>query len=230
MPLPRVLEPEVMDSDEEARDYDAMDHGAVNARFCEDLLALEPDLRRTLDVGTGTAQIPIELCKRAPEARVLAIDLAESMLRIGARNVERAALSGAITLALVDAKDLGGGTRPFSAVVSNSIIHHIPTPINALREMVRVLAPGGVLFVRDLLRPADDAAVSALVETYARDESPRQRALFDASLRAALTLEEVRAFCDELGIAREAVQQTSDRHVTSAWRQPAPMDRAGARS
>ncbi|UQA61534.1 class I SAM-dependent methyltransferase [Polyangium aurulentum] len=230
MPLPRVLEPEVMDSDEEARDYDAMDHGAVNARFCEDLLALGPDLRRTLDVGTGTAQIPIELCKRAPEARVLAIDLAESMLRIGARNVERAALSGAITLALVDAKDLGGGTRPFSAVVSNSIIHHIPSPIHVLREMVRVLAPGGVLFVRDLLRPADDDAVSALVETYASDQSPRQRALFDASLRAALTLEEVRVLCDELGIAREAVQQTSDRHFTIAWRHPAPMDRAGARS
>ena len=58
MPLRRVLEPEVMDSDEEARDYDAMDHAGVNAAFCDDLTALAPDLGAVLDVGTGTARIP----------------------------------------------------------------------------------------------------------------------------------------------------------------------------
>ena len=36
--LPRVLEPEVMDSPEEARDYDAMDHAEVNRRFVADFL------------------------------------------------------------------------------------------------------------------------------------------------------------------------------------------------
>ena len=39
MPLDRILEPEVMDSAEEARDYDAMDHSEVNRRFVDDLLA-----------------------------------------------------------------------------------------------------------------------------------------------------------------------------------------------
>ena len=37
--LPRVLEPEVMDKPEEAREYDAMDHSAVNLRFVADFLA-----------------------------------------------------------------------------------------------------------------------------------------------------------------------------------------------
>jgi ubiquinone/menaquinone biosynthesis C-methylase UbiE len=221
MPLVRVLEPEVMDSEEEAREYDAIDHGVVNARFCEDLMRHAPDLRCTLDVGAGTALIPIELCRRASAARVLAIDLAESMLRLGARNVERAALSGVITLALIDAKRLGGDAKPFKAVVSNSIIHHIPAPRDALAEMARVLAPGGLLFVRDLLRPDSDIDVRALVETYAREESPRQRGLFEASLRAALSLEEVRDVCDELGIPRASAQQTSDRHFTLAFHRPA---------
>ena len=36
--LERVLEPEVMDTAEEARDYDSMDHAAVNTRFCDDFL------------------------------------------------------------------------------------------------------------------------------------------------------------------------------------------------
>jgi len=218
MPLSRVLEPEVMDSEEEARDYDAMDHGAVNARFCDDLLAAAPDVRRTLDVGTGTAQIPIELCRRLPEARVLALDLAPSMLRLGARNVENAGLSGVIMLALVDAKDLGREAGPFTTVMSNSIIHHIPEPVVALREMVQALAKGGFLFVRDLARPLDDAAVLHLVETYTKNDSARQRGLFEASLRAALSLEEARLMASLVGIPESAVQMTSDRHWTIAYR------------
>lgn len=217
MPLSRALEPEAMDSEEEASDYDAMDHSAVNARFCDDLLALSPHLDPTLDVGTGTARIPIELCKRR-QARVVAIDLADSMLALGARNVEAAGLSEAITLLHADAKSLPHPDGMFACVVSNSIIHHIPDPGPVVGEILRVLAPGGVLFVRDLLRPESDEAVRALVAMYAAGETPRQRDLFEASLRAALTLDEVRAIARAHGVPEGAVTQTSDRHWTLAWR------------
>jgi hypothetical protein len=40
--LPRVLEPEVMDSAEEAKDYDSMDHAQVNRAFVADLLCSWP--------------------------------------------------------------------------------------------------------------------------------------------------------------------------------------------
>lgn len=218
MSLSRVLEPEAMDSEEEAREYDAMDHGAVNARFCDDLLALGPDLASTLDVGTGTALIPIELCRRAPAARVVAIDLADSMLALGARNVERVGLSQAITLVHADAKSLPHQDGTFACVVSNSIVHHIPDAAPVFGELLRVLAPGGCLFVRDLLRPETDAAVRALVETYAANETPRQRDLFEASLRASFTLTEMREIARFNGLPESAVTQTSDRHWTLAWR------------
>ena len=61
MALERVLEPEVMDTVEEAQDYDSMDHSLVNEIFVQDLLATGPIEGEVLDVGTGTAQIPIEL-------------------------------------------------------------------------------------------------------------------------------------------------------------------------
>src|SRR3954468_22400865 len=80
--LPRILEPEVMDSTEDAREYDAMDHSTVNTGFVNDLLAALTDwslkrpvqtadasiapIVRVLDLGAGTAQIPIELARRAP--------------------------------------------------------------------------------------------------------------------------------------------------------------------
>src|SRR5437867_3719734 len=104
--LPRILEPEVMDSAEEARDYDAMDHSQVNRAFVADFLAFFTPLPGSivLDVGTGTAQIPIELCRQNAAVNVVAVDLAEHMLRVAKENVERAGLANRIRLERVDAK------------------------------------------------------------------------------------------------------------------------------
>jgi ubiquinone/menaquinone biosynthesis C-methylase UbiE len=218
--LARVLEPEVMDSTDEARDYDAMDHGEVNRRFVDDLLAAQrrfgvPLEARVLDLGTGTAQIPIELCLQNPLASVLAIDLAESMLQLAAENVERRGLSTRIALQQVDAKGLPFTDSQFAVVMSNSIVHHIPEPRNALAEAVRVLSkPGGLIFVRDLARPVDNDTVHRLVEMYAAGCNDHQRRLFDASLRAALSVEEIRALVSSLGFDPSGVQATSDRHWT----------------
>jgi ubiquinone/menaquinone biosynthesis C-methylase UbiE len=224
--LTRVLEPEVMDTAEEAADYDAMDHGSVNAKFCEELLAAGGVGPAVLDVGTGTALIPVELCRREPAVRVVAIDLARHMLGRARQNVVRAGFQDRIMLEIVDAKRLPYPDGAFATVVSNSIVHHIPEPAGALREMFRVTAPGGRLFVRDLARPDSDAEVDRLVELYggSAPEDPalrasfeRQRELLRASLHAALTADEVAQMAADLGIPRDAVAMTSDRHWTLAF-------------
>jgi ubiquinone/menaquinone biosynthesis C-methylase UbiE len=212
--LPRVLEPEVMDSVQEARDYDAMDHSAVNRVFVADFLAHWDGQNPILDVGTGTAQIPIELCRQASTARVVGIDLAGHMLELGRQNVGRAGLQERLRLEQADAKQMPYAAASFGAVISNSIVHHIPEPRLVLAEMVRVLAPGGVLFVRDLLRPADDATVGRLVTAYAGDGNAHQQQMFADSLRAALTLEEMRSLVAGFGFDPSTVQQTTDRHWT----------------
>jgi ubiquinone/menaquinone biosynthesis C-methylase UbiE len=229
--LQRVLEPEVMDSEAEAVDYDSMDHREVNRKFVDDFLATNPIAGEILDLGTGTAQIPIELCRRDPRFQVLAIDLAESMLRLARKNVEAAQLARQIELERIDAKHLpypDGDSRSgrFAAVISNSIVHHIPEPFGVLGELVRVVRPGGTIFVRDLMRPADDATVQHLVETYAAGANDHQRQMFDDSLRAALSLAEIRALVERLGFQGEMVQATSDRHWTwHAVRQNAQVSR-----
>jgi ubiquinone/menaquinone biosynthesis C-methylase UbiE len=212
--IPRTLEPEVMDSPEEARDYDAMDHNAVNHVFAGDFLAVWDGQNPILDVGTGTAQIPIELCRRSPTAQVTAIDLAEHMLKVGRLNVERAGLSKRIQLQLCDAKHTPFADGRFAALMSNSIVHHIPEPGRVLAEMVRVVRPGGLLFVRDLLRPADEATVSQLVTTYAGDANAHQQQMFRESLCAALALSEIRSLVANLSFDPETVRQTTDRHWT----------------
>jgi ubiquinone/menaquinone biosynthesis C-methylase UbiE len=212
--LARILEPEVMDSEREAIDYDAMDHSAVNRIFVEDFLAVWDGESPVLDVGTGTAQIPIELCRRSAAARVVAIDLAEHMLAVGRANVERAGLSGRLELRRVDAKAMPYPGGAFRALMSNSIIHHIPDPAKVFSELRRVVAPGRLLFVRDLLRPADEGTLRRLVQQYAGDANEHQRQMFADSLHAALTVPEVTAMVGALGFAADTVKQTSDRHWT----------------
>ena len=214
--LPRVLEPEVMDSAAEAQDYDAMDHSQVNRVFVSDFLKLWDGFGTVLDVGAGTAQIPLELCRQHPTVTVLAIDLARHMLEVGQRNVLAAGLDERIRLQLCDAKQMPYADGSFLAVMSNSIVHHIPAPGAVIAEMVRVVRPGGLLFVRDLLRPEDDAAVRRLVAQYAGNANAHQQQMFDDSLRAALHLDEVRALIAPLGFAADTVQATSDRHWTWA--------------
>jgi ubiquinone/menaquinone biosynthesis C-methylase UbiE len=216
--LARSLEPEVMDSAEEARDYDAMDHAAVNAVFVVDFLACWDGRNPVLDLGTGPAQIAIELCRRHPGALVTGVDLSEAMLAVARHNVRRAGLEERIRLERQDAKHLHYHDAAFGALVSNSIVHHIPQPAQVFAEMVRVCAPGGRLFVRDLLRPADEATLSHLVQVYAAGADARQRQMFADSLHAALNVEEVRALVSELGYDRGTVVQTTDRHWT--WSVP----------
>jgi len=214
MSLQRVLEPEVMDSHQEAVDYDAMDHSEVNRIFVDDLLAggeTGPDI---LDLGTGTAQIPVALCEHLGHCRVLAVDLAVQMLDLAVYNVEAAGLIEQIQLAHVDAKQMPYEDDMFDTVMSNSIVHHIPDPYDVLEATVRVLKPGGRVFFRDLLRPESDEQVSDLVQAYAGSENEHQQKMFDDSLRAALSLEEIRQLVQRLGLDPAQVTKTSDRHWT----------------
>jgi ubiquinone/menaquinone biosynthesis C-methylase UbiE len=223
--LTRVLEPEVMDTAQDAQDYDSMDHAEVNRRFVADFLEAlsrtnlapghQPVDWEVLDLGTGTALIPIELCRQAPRLRVRAIDLSAEMLKLAHKNVARAGLADRIQLELVDAKRLPYADGQFKAVISNSIVHHIPEPRGTFAEIVRVTnAPGGLIFVRDLSRPLDDSSVENLVRAYAADCNEHQRKLFDDSLRAALSVREVREIVGALGFSSADVQATSDRHWT----------------
>ena len=118
--LPRRLEPEVMDTAEEARDYDEMDHSAVNQLFVTDFLKHWNGQSPILDVGTGTAQIPIELCKRDARAQLIGVDLSNEMLKLGRANLAKAGCTPRMRLDLVDAKGLPYADGEFAAVISNS--------------------------------------------------------------------------------------------------------------
>jgi ubiquinone/menaquinone biosynthesis C-methylase UbiE len=214
--LHRILEPEVMDTLEEAFEYDSMDHSQVNEVFCNDFFAARNlnDGVKILDVGTGTAQIPIAMCKRNIGLKITAIDLAESMLTLGNKNIQTARLEDSITLVQVDSKKMPYSDESFDQVISNSIIHHIPNPLECFKEMIRVTKKDGLLFIRDLLRPFSMVELHNIVNLHAGDATPKQKQLFTDSLHASLSLTEVREMVKLFGFDACTVIQSSNRHWT----------------
>jgi ubiquinone/menaquinone biosynthesis C-methylase UbiE len=222
--LERILEPEVMDTEEDAEEYEAIPNDDVNAAFAAHAVALSPGARDVLDIGTGPGHIAILVAKSHPSVRVTAIDLAESMLVRARRNLARSGVGDRVEVLRRDAKATRFSDASFDLVLSNSLVHHLPEPIAFFRELVRVSRAGAGLLVRDLLRPTSSAALEELVRVYADECSAYQRRLFADSLHASLTVAEVRGLCEEAGLEDVTVSQTSDRHWTLERRRRAPRE------
>lgn len=214
-PLPRTLEPEAMDDAAEAWAYDAMDHRAVNQKFVDDLLAGGPIGSQVIDLGTGTARIPVLLCQRVPDVKVLAIDASTPMLDLAATQIDIGGVMDQVQLQHADAKELTAFDDEIcDLVISNTLLHHIAEPSAVLREALRLVRSGGRLFIRDLMRPATAEEVDRLTELHAGNEPAEARQLLHQSLHAALTIEEIRELVIDCGLPAAAAQPTSDRHWT----------------
>ncbi len=203
-----------MDTWLEATAYDAMDFELVNTVFTTDAIELDPHAIKILDVGTGTARIPILMCQQRPQYLITAIDLAQSMLIIGQRNVEAAGLNQRIRLDRVDSKRMPYPDLEFDMIVSNSLVHHVPDPLSLFQEFKRLVRPGGAILIRDLIRPENGTIVNNLVAKIGEGYDAHQQQLFRDSLNAALTLTEVQELIDRVGLAQVKLSQSSDLHWT----------------
>ena len=214
MPIQRILEPEVMDTVQDAAEYDGMDFAEVNANFAERAVILAPPTGLVLDVGTGTARIPIAILQAAgkKELAIHAIDLSAEMLNLARKNIDNAGLSNRIMVHHLDAKKLPFDDGAYDMLISNSIVHHIPKPLGLFKELKRIVKKDGGMLIRDLLRPDSEQHVDALVKEYAGNDNDYQRKLFRDSLLAALTIPEIKALLSEAGLDDVTVVQSSDRH------------------
>jgi ubiquinone/menaquinone biosynthesis C-methylase UbiE len=218
MPLPRVLEPEVMSSAEEAGEYDEMDFSATDLLFAERAAQLVrgagAPVNLIADLGSGNAKIPLAMCPLLPSSiRVCAVEMSPEMLAVAARNRTRDGVSpGRLQLVTADAKQIPFANRSVGMITSNSLVHHIPDPRAVFHEIARVARPRAPILIRDLVRPETQQALEQLLQAHAARWSPLQRTLFSDSLHAGLTLDEVKELLDECGLSDVNVTQVTDRH------------------
>ena len=97
-----------------------------------------------LDVGTGTGVfLPYLLKKVGENGRIVAIDIAEEMLKIAASKH----VDGNVDYLCADVCDIPGGDESFDLVVCYSSFPHFQDKPRALAEIMRVLKTGGRLFI-----------------------------------------------------------------------------------
>jgi len=102
---------------------------------------------RVLEIGCGRGELACRLAawKTAPRALVAA-DFAESAVRLGRGRAARECL-GTIRWTVANMQQIPFRDGTFDTVISCETIEHVPAPVEALREVHRVLRPGGRLLM-----------------------------------------------------------------------------------
>ena len=142
------------------------------------LARVSPSPHRILDLATGTADLAIAAARRFPSAHVTGVDLTPAMLEVGRRKVEAAGLAGRVALEEGDACALARANGSADAVVCAFGFRNFPDRAAALREVARVLSPGGHLLVLELFRPRFRvlaAAIAAWIAPVRRGGAGRLR-------------------------------------------------------
>jgi len=107
---------------------------------------------RILDAGTGTGHTALAFAPRV--THVTAFDLTEPMLEQGRKLAAERGLTN-LDFRQGDVEEMPFEDAAFDLVVSRYSAHHWPRPARALQEIARVLKPGGMFLLGDIVAPAD---------------------------------------------------------------------------
>lgn len=215
MALQRTPEPELMDGVDQVEAYAAADFDNSDQAMVERLAVLcaEAPGPRLVDLGCGPGNISFRLARRWPAAEVLGLDGAPRMLAVAQQRLAaEPALAGRLRFAeallpLPESTPLAAG---FSAVVSNSLLHHLHDPAGLWRAVVQLAAPGAFVYVQDLRRPPSVAAVEELVAASMAAAPEVLRRDYRASLHAAFTPAEVAEQLQQAGLQGLRVDPLGD--------------------
>ncbi len=211
--MPRVLEPEVMDGEEQCLAYAKADFEEENQGFVDRFRNYFPDVTEghVLDIGCGPGDIPIRFVRAFPGCRMTGVDASLPMIRLAEQAVQTAGLADRITLRCERVQALML-PEPADAAISNSLLHHLPNPLHFWYGLKKLVKPGAYVLVMDLLRPESPEEAQAIVDCYAADEPAILRRDFYNSLLAAFTEDEVAAQLAELNLSRLVIEVPDDRH------------------
>jgi 2-polyprenyl-3-methyl-5-hydroxy-6-metoxy-1,4-benzoquinol methylase len=211
--MDRILEPELMEDPAQVRAYAAADFSQENQGFVDRFREYFPDFSEghVLDMGCGPGDIPIRFAQAFPSCRITGVDASEPMIGLAGVAVKQAGLADRITFSCERFQAVSL-VEPADAAVSNSLLHHVPNPLQFWYRLRQLVKPGSPVFVMDLLRPDSPEEAQAIVDRYAAKEPEILRRDFYRSLLASFTEDEVATQLAEMNLSRLIVDVVDDRH------------------
>ena len=221
--MQRIPEPELMDEVGQVLAYAQADFAASDAAMVERLAQLcgEDPGTTLVDLGCGPGNISLLLADRWPAAKVLGLDGAPRMLAVALERLAGASPDLAARLrfeqALLPLAAAGELEAHFSAVVSNSLLHHLHDPAALWQTVALLGAPGAFVYVQDLRRPDNGEAVEGLVAAEMASAPEVLRRDYRASLHAAFTVVEVEQHLEQAGLAAQLQVAPRQERYLEVW-------------
>ena len=211
--MDRILEPELMDDPAQALVYAQADFEQENQGFVDRFREYFPEFTagHILDLGCGPGDIPVRFARALPSCRITAVDASEPMIRLAEETVREAGLSSRITFRCERFQDLAG-VSIVDAAISNSLLHHVPNPLQFWHKLRLAVKPGSPVLVMDLLRPESPEEAQAIVDRYAFGAPDILRRDFYNSLLAAFTEDEIGSQLARMNLTRLLIDVIDDRH------------------
>ncbi|MDZ4854300.1 MAG: class I SAM-dependent methyltransferase [Nitrospirota bacterium] len=211
--MDRILEPELMDDPEQALVYARADFEKENQGFVDRFRKYFPEFTEghLLDLGCGPGDIPLRFARALPSCRVTGVDASEPMIALAGEAVKQAGVADRIAFRCERFQAVSL-VEPADAAVSNSLLHHVPNPLQFWHRLRQLVKPGSPVFVMDLLRPESPEEAQAMVDRYASGAPDILRRDFYNSLLAAFTEDDISAQLARMNLTRLIIDVPDDRH------------------
>ena len=165
---------------------------------------------RVLDVATGTGDLALAIADARPHGTVVGLDPSPGMLAIARQKVARRALADRVSLVEGDAQQLPYANCAFDAATIAFGIRNVPDRALALRELARVVRPGGRVAILELGEPRQGLLARA-ARVHTRYIVPKLGALLSGKTEYAYLQRSIAAFPPAQEFA--ALMETSGLHV-----------------
>ena len=215
--MQRIVEPELMDDKAQAEAYAAADFEQAHRLIVDAFDLYFPNVElegRILDLGCGPGDITFRFATRFQKSVVIGVDGSSEMIRLANERKDREhSLSDRITFfegIFPGAKRPNG---PYSAVVSNSLLHHLHRPEVLWQTLIQYSLPGTKILITDLYRPKSIQEAEQMVNEYSANEPDILQRDFYNSLLAAFTPNEIQVQLANAGLTELKIKEISDRHV-----------------
>ena len=215
--MQRIIEPELMNGEEQSHAYALADFEEPNVHFMN--LFQETFSQKfkghILDIGCGNADITIRFANAYPDCLIDGIDGSVSMLNYGRKALNEKSLDIQKRVRLIEGivPNIKLPQLHYDAIISNSVLHHLHNP-SVLWQFIKSYGVDGTkVFVGDLLRPSSPEKAMEIVELYAKNEPDILKRDFYNSLLAAFEISEIKEQLKLANIDNLSVKQISDRHV-----------------
>jgi len=211
--MERQLEPELMDDPYQVQVYASADFAEENQGFVDRFLPTSSQIPagHVVDIGCGPGDIPIRMARTYPDLHITGIDASPPMIALAEQAVREAGFTNRVSFVTKRFQDVLL-SEAADAVISNSLLHHIPNPLSFWYAVQAMVKPGAPVLVMDLRRPETTQDAQRLVNQYAGEEPEQLRHDFYHSLLAAFTEDEVAAQLAEVNLSHLRLDVLDDRH------------------